>query len=202
MVAEGRDDLRAADSDRQFVADRLRTALNEGRLDLSEYDERLQRAYAAKTYGELDRVLDDLPRTASPEQSAVAPAAPGPSGPSGAQAGYGTPVPPAAEQQRRKGRSPLLLAMWGGWLSTTLICMVIYVASDFGGYPWPVWVAGPWGAILLGRTIMAYASGDPHTYLAAEQERQQQRKDRERDRRQDRWERHQDRWDRRRDRWR
>ncbi len=190
MVAEGRDDLRAADSDRQFVADRLRTALNEGRLDLSEYDERLQRTYAAKTYGELDRVLDDLPRTAAPEQSTVAPAPP----PAGAQAGYRAPVTPGGDQQRRRGRSPLLLAMWGGWLSTTLICLVIYLATDFGGYPWPVWVAGPWGAILLGRTIMAYASGDPHTYLAAEQERQRQRKDRERMRHQQRWERRRDRW--------
>jgi hypothetical protein len=188
MVAEGRDDLRAADSDRQFVAERLRTALNEGRLDLSEYDERLQRTYAAKTYGELDRVLDDLPRTATPEQSAVAPAPPG------AQAGHQAPVPPGGDRQRHRGRSPLLLAMWGGWLSTTLICFVIYLASDFGGYPWPVWVAGPWGAILLGRTIMAYASGDPHTYLAAEQEHQRQRRDRDRLRHQERWERRRDRW--------
>ena len=45
----GRDEMRAADADRQAVADQLKAALDEGRLDLHEYDERLQQAYAAKT---------------------------------------------------------------------------------------------------------------------------------------------------------
>jgi hypothetical protein len=199
-VAEGRDELRAADSDRQFVADRLRTALNEGRLDLSEYDERLQRTYGAKTYGELDRVLDDLPPTVSQEHSTVAPAtsgAPGVQGgyaTSGPRGGYGTPAAPPAGDQRRRGTSQFLIALWGSWLTTTLICMVIYVASDFGGYPWPIWVAGPWGAILLARTIMAYASGNPHHYLSSEHQRRQERRERERLRHQSRWDRRQDRW--------
>ncbi|HEY2671404.1 MAG TPA: DUF1707 domain-containing protein [Rugosimonospora sp.] len=191
-MAEGRDELRAADSDRQFVADRLRTALNEGRLDLSEYDERLQRAYGAKTYGELDRVLDDLPPTVSPEHSRVAPAT---SGAPGVQGGYEAPAAPPAGNQEHRGTSHLMIALWGSWLTTTLICMVIYAASDFGGYPWPIWVAGPWGAILLARTIMAYASGNPHHYLSSEHQRHQERRDRERLR-------HESRWDRRRDRWR
>ena len=43
----GRDEMRAGDADRQAVADRLKTALDEGRLDLNEYDERLQKTYAA-----------------------------------------------------------------------------------------------------------------------------------------------------------
>ena len=51
LCVMGRDEMRAADSDRQAVADKLKKALDEGRLDLAEYDERLQRAYAAKTYG-------------------------------------------------------------------------------------------------------------------------------------------------------
>ena len=50
--------MRAGDADRQAVADSLKPALDEGRLDLHEYDERLQRAYAAKTYGDLDGLLD------------------------------------------------------------------------------------------------------------------------------------------------
>ena len=54
--------MRAADADRERVAERLRAALEEGRLDLHEYDERLQGAYAAKTYGDLDALLTDLPR--------------------------------------------------------------------------------------------------------------------------------------------
>ena len=57
----GRDEMRAADADRQAVADHLKSALEEGRLDLHEYDERLQQAYAAKTYGDLKELLSDLP---------------------------------------------------------------------------------------------------------------------------------------------
>jgi hypothetical protein len=185
-VAERRGELRAADSDRQFVAERLRTALNEGRLNLTEYDERLQQTYAAKTYGELDQILDDLPGTVSAENSRVSPvtsATPGAPGTAGAPA---TPAP-----ARRGGGMPApLLAIWGSWLTTTLICMVIYLATDFGGYPWPVWVAGPWGAILVARTVMAYASGDPSGYMVTGQ----QRRAREQARREARWQRRQDRW--------
>ena len=55
-----RDSLRASDFDREFVVEQLRDALDEGRLDLSEYDDRVRGAYAAKTYGELREPLDDL----------------------------------------------------------------------------------------------------------------------------------------------
>ncbi|GAA5178191.1 hypothetical protein GCM10023322_04680 [Rugosimonospora acidiphila] len=176
-MGERRDDLRAADSDRQFVADRLQAALNEGRLNLSEYDERLQQAYAAKTYGELDGILDDLPPTTSPQDARVASATFGTGAPSGTPS-----APDAAGGQPRRGVPPWMLALWGGWLTATVICTVIYVASDFGGYPWPIWVAGPWGAILLIRTLKAYASGDPHRYLAEhhQDQRHRQRLDRER----------------------
>ena len=72
-MAERREDLRAADVDRQFVAERLKGALDEGRLDLHEYDERLQNVYAAKTYGDLDKVLADLPGFTPTAQSQLVP---------------------------------------------------------------------------------------------------------------------------------
>jgi Domain of unknown function (DUF1707) len=53
--------LRASDADRDAVADRLRRAAIEGRLDPDELDERLDTALSAKTYGELDRLVADLP---------------------------------------------------------------------------------------------------------------------------------------------
>ena len=53
--------LRASDADRDAVADRLRRAAIEGRLDPDELDERLETALSAKTYGELDRLVADLP---------------------------------------------------------------------------------------------------------------------------------------------
>ncbi|MFI5826063.1 DUF1707 domain-containing protein [Streptomyces sp. NPDC051578] len=54
--------LRAADVDREAVAEQLRVAAGEGRLGLAELEERLDRTYAAKTYGELDVLVADLPQ--------------------------------------------------------------------------------------------------------------------------------------------
>ena len=55
------DAARAADADREAVAERLRIAAGEGRIDLAELDERLDQAYAAKTYGQLRILVADLP---------------------------------------------------------------------------------------------------------------------------------------------
>ena len=65
--------LRAADSDRAAVAAVLGRHMADGRLTVDEYDERLSRAYAARTYGELDALTADLPSTHRPP--AVQPAA-------------------------------------------------------------------------------------------------------------------------------
>jgi hypothetical protein len=58
-----RSTLRASDADRELVADRLRRAAAEGRLLTEELEERVGRVFAARTYGELDAVVIDLPRT-------------------------------------------------------------------------------------------------------------------------------------------
>ncbi|MEV6110437.1 DUF1707 domain-containing protein [Streptomyces sp. NPDC051940] len=54
-------DLRASDADRDRVANILREALAEGRLSMDEFEERLESAYQAKTYGELEPLTGDLP---------------------------------------------------------------------------------------------------------------------------------------------
>jgi hypothetical protein len=53
--------LRASDADRDAVAERLRQAAIEGRLDPDELEQRLHIALRARTYGDLDRLLRDLP---------------------------------------------------------------------------------------------------------------------------------------------
>ncbi|MEV2267418.1 DUF1707 SHOCT-like domain-containing protein [Nonomuraea africana] len=55
--------LRAGDSDRDRVAQILRNAVGEGRISTDELGERLDRAYAARTCGELDGIVADLPST-------------------------------------------------------------------------------------------------------------------------------------------
>ncbi|WP_030614299.1 DUF1707 SHOCT-like domain-containing protein [Streptomyces sclerotialus] len=66
-------ELRASDADRDRVAEILRDALAEGRLRMEEFDERLDAAYKARTYGELVPLTADLP--AGGRAAPVAPAA-------------------------------------------------------------------------------------------------------------------------------
>ena len=53
--------LRASDADREATADRLRQHHTDGRIDQEEFQERLDRCYAAKTLGELAELTRDLP---------------------------------------------------------------------------------------------------------------------------------------------
>jgi hypothetical protein len=65
----GRDpDLRASDAERERTADRLRESHAEGRLDMTEFQERLERCYNAKTVGQLGELVRDLPRQAEQDQ--------------------------------------------------------------------------------------------------------------------------------------
>jgi hypothetical protein len=128
--------LRAADSDRAAVATLLGEHMAAGRLTVAEYEDRLARAYAAKTYGELDALTADLPSAAPvrrPQPVATAPAA------EVAHGGW------AGEHS------------WRAWVTTSLIVVTIWAATSLASwsftYFWPVWVIGPWGAVLLAQTI-------------------------------------------------
>ncbi|MFF7865963.1 DUF1707 domain-containing protein [Streptomyces qaidamensis] len=61
MTDDALPDLRASDADRERVAEILRDALAEGRLDMAEFEERLDATYQARTYGELAPITRDLP---------------------------------------------------------------------------------------------------------------------------------------------
>ncbi|WP_329340213.1 DUF1707 domain-containing protein [Streptomyces sp. NBC_01352] len=60
-MTEDAPELRASDADRERVAEVLRDALAEGRLDMEEFGERLDATYKARTYGELAPITRDLP---------------------------------------------------------------------------------------------------------------------------------------------
>ncbi len=93
--------IRCSDADRDRTAALLREHLAAGRLTAEEFHERLEAAYAAKTLGELDELMADLPaidRISSPlPRSALAAPAP-PRFPGGAR--------PARKPGRRTARSP------------------------------------------------------------------------------------------------
>lgn len=53
--------LRVGDAEREAVVEILRREHLAGRLDNDEFDERVARCLAAKTYAELDELIGDLP---------------------------------------------------------------------------------------------------------------------------------------------
>ena len=150
---DDRQHLRASDADRQEVIDRLRTALGEGRLKMDEFVDRMGLASEAVTYGDLAPLYADLPETgpvARPEPAAPPAAPPGPP----------PPVAPQAAAVSRRGFAGLpaplkvLWTIWGAVVSVNLVVWVLVSATTAQLiYPWPLWVAGPWGAILLAVSI-------------------------------------------------
>jgi uncharacterized protein DUF1707/uncharacterized protein DUF4190 len=72
MMAPGMNPgMRAASTDRERAVDVLKAGFAEGRLTQEEYNHRMGRAYAAKTYGELATLTADLPAGAMPAVWAV-----------------------------------------------------------------------------------------------------------------------------------
>jgi hypothetical protein len=69
------DRMRVSDADRERVTARLREHFAEGRLSSEELDERVTAALSAKTFGDLRRVMTDLPEPA-PEVAQVPQSAP------------------------------------------------------------------------------------------------------------------------------
>jgi hypothetical protein len=147
---EDRPDMRASDADRQQVVERLRGALDEGRLKMDEYLERMGLAYEAVTYGDLVPLYRDLPEArpvAKPEAAAAPAPAPAPA--------------PRAEVVKRSGFAGLptpVKVLWTIWATVVSINVVIWVLVSATTahllYPWPLWVAGPWGVVLLGVTAL------------------------------------------------
>jgi hypothetical protein len=135
--------MRAADTDRDAVAHRLGEHMTAGRLTVAEYEDRVARAYTAKTYGELADLTNDLPSSRPATRPAPQPAATGPCG--------------AAPWGGAWSAGPWRRAVWGSWLSTAVIVTTIWLITCLSAgaflYFWPIWVIGPWGAVLLAQTL-------------------------------------------------
>ncbi len=67
--------MRVSDAERDQVAEVLREAAAQGRITLDELDERLDAAYAAKTYADLGPLTADLPPGGGTSASPVPPVA-------------------------------------------------------------------------------------------------------------------------------
>ena len=65
--------LRASDAERERAAESLRQHHADGRLTTEEFEERTERAYAATTLGDLDKLFGDLPRVRASDSKRDAP---------------------------------------------------------------------------------------------------------------------------------
>jgi hypothetical protein len=135
---EERQMIRASDSDREQVVDRLKTALADGCLKMDEYMTRMGLAYEAVTNADLVRLYADLP---------TAPQARKP------PATVALPQSDPVHQGVFASLPTALKVLWTIWLVPVAINVVVWVlVSGTSGhlvYPWPLWVAGPSGAALL-----------------------------------------------------
>jgi hypothetical protein len=136
--------MRASDADRQQVVDRLRAAVADGRLKMEEFTERMGLAYQAVTYGDLAKLVTDLPPASPQPEPRLTPA----------------PVASPAVAAKRGVFADLpapLKVLWTIWLAAVSINVVVWVlvvgTSGHFIYPWPLWVAGPYGAALLAISV-------------------------------------------------
>lgn len=144
--------MRASDRDREQLVDQLRTALEDGRLTTDEYVDRVGLAYQARTYGELAPLQADLPRVicapASDTPDLVTPAA-----------------GPISRLHPLASLPVLLRVLWAIWLAAVSINVVVWalvgVSSGILPYPWPLWVAGPYGAALFAISAVVKLSRKP-----------------------------------------
>jgi len=149
------DAMRASDRDRQDVVDRLRAAVGDGRLQMDEYLERMEAAYEAVTLGDLAPLSADLPAAGplagrTPETVR----APWPLAPTGQHSCmFGIPAFVAGLPSSAARLPGALRVLWAIWLTAVLVNVVVWVlVSVTTGhfiYPWPLWVAGPYGAVLF-----------------------------------------------------
>lgn len=127
--------MRAGDADRDSAIAVLREAFAEGRLSQDEFDDRLERAHAARTYEDLAELTSDLPRS-SMEVAAV------------------------DRRKTLKERRDLRSA-WASWLGVGVLVNIIWFATWMGSGPapyyWPIWVIGPWGGGMIIWTLTSKA---------------------------------------------
>ena len=122
--------------------ERLRRAHDEGRLDLDEFDERITSAYAARTFADLDELTADLPPDTTPARTPVR------------RDRVDRPVqrrPDKAAVQMWATASVVNIAIWG----------ILAVSVGVWVYPWWIWVAAPWGVVLLMQWITSRGERPP-----------------------------------------
>lgn len=132
------DSDRISDSERESLVDELAQHVGTGRLTIDEFDGRATAIYAATTAAEARAQFTGLPLSTSPSPSTP-------------------PAPPISARLHR--RMPMHQRIeWSAWLGVSAINVLVWALVSLGTmsmvYPWPLWVIGPWGLVLIGRTVL------------------------------------------------
>jgi hypothetical protein len=142
--------IRASDADRERTATLLREHHAEGRLTAEEFSDRLDRALVAKTIGELDALLADLPGIDLYRLPAagIRPAPPGARRPRSGDGVLDRRAPGAVSPQR--------VATWAAWAAISALLFVAWLGLGLvtGGAAWVPWfllVVVPWGLVIVRR---------------------------------------------------
>jgi hypothetical protein len=141
----GDPNLRASDADRDRVASLLREHHAAGRLSAQEFDDRVDAALAAKTLGELDELLKDLPSIdlyRLPDASLRR-----------RPPGGGLPAQFRTEGGDVLPRTALAWSRWalvsGGLFAIWLVGVI--AAGGAAWFPWFLFVSVPWALALIRR---------------------------------------------------
>jgi Domain of unknown function (DUF1707) len=143
--------MRASDADRERTAALLREHHGDGRLTPEEFNDRLDRVFEAKTIGELDALLADLPGI----DLYRLPAAGIKAAPPGAL--RSRPARTGSVEPRGQGAvSPQRVATWVAWGAISSLLFVTWLGLGLvtGGAAWVPWfllVVVPWGMAIARR---------------------------------------------------
>lgn len=138
--------LRASDADRERTASLLREHHAVGRLTPEEFQERLNRVFEARTIGDLDAILADLPGIdlyQLPSAGII---------PAGYRSGGSGRLTRRADGQL----APFRPGAWAAWAGVNALLFLIWfgVGVTSGGAAWIPWfllIAVPWAIALTRR---------------------------------------------------
>lgn len=127
-------EMRVGDAEREAAAAELREHYASGRLTLDELNERVDKAFAATTRGDLNALMTDLP-SARPGWSSA-----GPSGPSGSSAlppgapGASGPFGPGGSGWNSGPRAAGPMRTAGSVLVTMLVVAALFLVGTLGAF--------------------------------------------------------------------